>query len=117
MNYDNQSFDENEWTADERAQLHALDAERSSSATLKARTIRALRDEHLLGAAARGRSRLLLVLAAASVMFAAGTAVGYTAGSRRALARDTSQPAASAAVARADTTARTQRATRQVVWF
>jgi hypothetical protein len=116
MDYDSQ-FDDNEWTPHELAQLRALSAERESSATLKARTVRSLRSRNLIGVRWSPVMRSLFGLAAASLVFAAGAAVGYVAGSRR---TTTTEAGASrtAAVARVDSSGEAQRPQmRQVIWF
>ena len=116
MDFGNTHFDENEWTPDELAQLRALDTERMPGASLKARTTRALRSEHLVGWRWHASPRMLLVLAAASVVFVAGAIAGYAAGSRRAVARGASSPPPTA-IARADSAVVAPRPTRQVIWF
>jgi hypothetical protein len=115
MDYD-QQFDDNEWTPEEIAQFRALHVERAPSATLKARTVGALRRDHLIGARWSPGARSVLALAAASVVFAAGTMVGYAAGSRRATSQEAPAPPTSA-VARVDSTGVAPRQTRQVIWF
>jgi len=114
MDYD-QRFDDNEWTAEEIAQLRALSLEREPSATLKARTVSSLRARNLIGRRWSPAVRSVIGLAAASLVFAAGTAVGYVAGSRRAVSPEALTPTA---VARVDSTGASQRPqTRQVIWF
>jgi len=113
MDYD--QFD-NEWTPEELAQLRTLDSERAPTAALKARTVRLLRARHLIGARWSPGLRSVLALAAASVVFVAGTAVGYAAGARRATLRAAVPPPA--ALAKADSSSAAQRQqTRQVIWF
>lgn len=116
MDFEDRQFDENEWTPDELAQLRALDSERAPGIALKARTTRALRNEHLVGRRWQASPRMLLALAAASVVFAAGAVVGYAAGSQRAASRETSTTPTTA-VARADSAVVAQRPVRQVIWF
>ena len=112
MDYD--QFD-NEWTPEELAQLRTLDSERAPTAALKARTVRLLRAQHLIGARWSPGLRSVLALAAASVLFVAGTAVGYVAGTRRATLRAVVPPPA--ALAKADSSATQRQQTRQVIWF
>jgi hypothetical protein len=115
MAYDKR-FDDNEWTPEELAQLRALDSETAPSPALKAQTVRALRARHLIGAKWSPALRSVVVLAAASVVFAVGTVVGYAAGSRRATVTPVVAPPT--AVARVDSSAATPRQqTRQVIWF
>ena|SRR5436190_1873118 len=113
---DDRRFDDNEWTPEELAQLRALDSGRTPSAELKARTVSSLRARHLIGAHWSSERRSVFMLAAAAVVFVAGTVVGYAVGARRATA-----PAAvatpAAAVARVDSSGVTQRQQRQVIWF
>jgi hypothetical protein len=114
--HDNQSFDDREWTDDERAQLAALSAGRLPRAELQERTTRALRDAGLLRPARRTTLRAALRLAAAAaIVFGAGAAVGYAAGERRASARrdisSDSSPSPSPSSLAAT------RAAKQVVWF
>ena len=114
MDYD-QQFD-NEWTPEELAQLRALDSERAPAAALKARTVSSLRARNLIGARWSPGLRSVLALAAASVVFGAGTAVGYAAGARRATLRAAAAPPA--ALAKVDSSSAAQRQqTRQVIWF
>jgi len=116
MDYDRR-FDDNEWTPAELAQLRALDSERTPSAGLKARTVTSLRTRHLIGAHWSPGLRSVFALAAAAVVFVAGTVVGYAAGSRRATVPAAVAPPA-AAVARVDSSGPAQRPqTRQVIWF
>jgi hypothetical protein len=115
MDYDHK-FD-NEWTPEELAQFRALDLERAPSAALKARTVSSLRARNLIGARWSPSLRSVLALAAASVVFAAGTAVGYAAGARRATVPAAVVPSA-AALAKVDSSSAGQRPqTRQVIWF
>jgi|SoiMethySBSTD1v2_1073268.scaffolds.fasta_scaffold484864_3 hypothetical protein len=74
-----------EWTAEERAQLADIGRHRSPRAELKGRTMSALRDRGMLGAADQRRRppRFALGLAAAAVVFAAGMLAGYGIGLRR----------------------------------
>jgi hypothetical protein len=113
---DDRQFDDNEWTPEEIAQFRALHSERAPTATLKARTVSALRHEHLIGSRPRPIARTVGALAAASVVFAGGAVVGYAAGSRRATSQESPVPPTSA-VARVDSTGVVQRQTRQVIWF
>ena len=116
MDYDRQ-FDDNEWTPEELAQIRALDAERAPSVGLKARTVGSLRARHLIGAHWSPGLRSVFALAAAAVVFVAGTVVGYAAGARRATLQPAVAPPA-AAVARVDSSGAAQRPqTRQVIWF
>jgi hypothetical protein len=115
MDYD-QQFD-NEWTPEELAQLRALDSERTPTAALKGRTVSSLRARNLIGARRSAGFRSAFALAAASVVFAAGTVVGYAAGARRATSPAAVAPPA-AALAKVDSSSAAQRQqTRQVIWF
>jgi hypothetical protein len=117
MDYDRQ-FDDNEWTPEELAQLRALEPERAPNLALKARTVSSLQARNLIGARWSPGLRSVLVLAAASVVFVAGTIVGYAAGARRATLPATAAPAAAAALAKADSSGAAQRQqTRQIIWF
>ena len=114
MDYD-QQFD-NEWTPEELAQLRALDSERAPTAALKARTVGSLGARNLIGARWSPGLRSVIALAAASVVFVAGTLVGYAAGARRATLRAAVPPPA--ALAKVDSSSAAQRQqTRQVIWF
>ena len=125
MKNGNESFDENEWTSDECAQLESLSEERIPPAGLKARTIQALRARALVGYSPVETPRAITprlgfaLAAAASAVFAAGAALGYTVAVRR-----VTPPAAGAAasnetraVARAESANASSRPVRQVVWF
>ena len=109
-------FDDNEWTAEELAQLRALDSGQAPSSALKARTVRSLRARHLIGAKWSPALRFAFALAAASVVFAVGTVVGYAAGLRRATA-PTEAAVPPTTVARVDSAATPRQQTRQVIWF
>lgn len=114
------SFDE--WTPEERAQLAKVGNHRSPRAELKSRTLRALRDRGLLGAAGPQRKspRFVIGLAAAVVVFAVGMAAGYGIGLRRQseTRRDSVNGGVAGVtreVARIDSASATT--ARHVVWF
>ena len=111
-------FDDNEWTADERVQLDALATERRPSAALKARTLGVLRAEGII----QDRPRISMVMIAslalaASLVFAAGALVGYSAAARRTTETPERETASVRAVARNDSAPATAQASRHVVWF
>lgn len=119
MKDDNRSFDENEWTSDELAELEGLGAERVPPVSLKAHTIEALRGRGLVRSRRSITPRMIVALAAAAtIVFVTGAFVGYETAVRRAVPH-IAEPVAttSEVVARADTVATPSRATRQVVWF
>ncbi len=75
-----------EWTPEERAKLAEVGLHRSARSELKNRTMVALRERDLIGAAQPRRSprRFVFGLAAAAVLiFAAGMLAGYGVGLRR----------------------------------
>jgi hypothetical protein len=115
---DNRPFDENEWTAEERARFATLAAHRLPPPELKRRTLRALRERGYLGR--HGPSTGLIVggLVAAAAVFAAGAAVGYAAANREPVTVRTvpASFAANRAAAHPDS-ANTTPATRHVVWY
>jgi hypothetical protein len=116
MSHDDESFEGREWSAEERARLDALSAERIPPAAMKDRTIAALHARSLLR---RGRPRstpfAIGLAAAAAIVFAAGVAVGYSFAGRRAVDQ-LIQPSAAREMVRADSVA-VPRPARQVVWF
>ena len=120
MTDDNRSFDENEWTSDELAELEALSAARVPPGQLKRHTIEALRNRGLVRSTRSITPRILVALAAAaSLVFAAGAFVGYATAVRHAAPPVVAPVAATTAVAaRPDSVAAVpSRATKQVVWF
>ena len=114
MDYD-QQFD-NEWTPEELAQFRALDLERAPAPALKARTVSSLRARNLIGTRWSPGLRSVLALAAASVVFAGGTVVGYAVGARRATVPAAVTPPPPA-LARVDSSNAARQQTRQVIWF
>lgn len=112
---DDRSFDENEWTSEERARLASLSTHRVPPAELKQRTIRALRDQGLVGR--RRISTLVVVggLIAATIVFGAGAFVGYAAASRRAAPGASPTVTATRAVAQIDSIDNAP--ARHVVWY
>jgi len=118
MRDDHGSFDEHEWTDSERARLAALGSERVPPASLKQRTVRALRDRALIGRPARFSTPLIVgLLLAASVVFAAGALVGYTIANRRPSAAAEPTVASARSVAQLDSVDSTTRKARHVVWY
>jgi hypothetical protein len=115
MKSEHESFDQNEWTAEERAQLDALTRELAPRPELKTRTIRALRGDGQLRPARDISLRVVAgLLLAASLVFSAGALVGYTAAQRRASTRETAE-APQHDVARVDSD--TTSTVRHVVWY
>jgi len=116
MKSEHESFDQNEWTPQERAQLDALTRELAPRPELKTRTIRALRGEGQLQPARDISLRVVAgLLLAASLVFSAGALVGYTAAQRRAAPRDNPATPAQHDVARVDSD--TTSTVRHVVWY
>ena len=113
------AFDENEWTADERARFEALSAHRTPPPELKRRTVRALRERGLLGQRTPSTGLVVGGLVAAAAVFGAGAMVGYSAAERRpaAVAVIPISLAANRAAAPIDSTTKTAPATRHVVWY
>ena len=71
-------MDDGEWTAEDRAHLAALPAERMPSEQVKRRTIEAARLAGYVRPASRGKAvRAVALLAAAGLIFVAGTIMGY----------------------------------------
>ena len=118
IGHDHESFDENQWTAEEQARFAALISERLPSATLKQRTVRALRNRALLSRRAMISPPLIVgLLLAASVVFAAGALVGYVVANRRPSETPAPTLAATRAVAQLDSADSATRRTRHVVWY
>jgi hypothetical protein len=113
------SYDENEWTADERARFEALSANCAPPPELKRRTVRALRERRLLGQRTPSTGLVVGGLVAAAAVFAAGAMAGYSAAERR----PASAPvvpvslAANHATLAIDSTSKAAPATRHVVWY
>lgn len=118
MNSEHESFDQNEWTAEERAQLDALPRELAPPRELKTRTIRALRGGGHLRPARDISLRVVAgLLLAASLVFAAGALVGYTAAQRRTTIRENAATPGQREVARVDSDTTAAPAVRHVVWY
>src|SRR5262249_18342363 len=79
MRNDDRSFDENEWTPEERARIAALSTHRVPPADLKERTTRALRDQGHIGRPRVSTWIIVGGLIAATLVFGAGALVGYVA--------------------------------------
>jgi hypothetical protein len=117
MKSEHESFDQNEWTAEERAQLDALSRELAPPRELKTRTIRGLRgDGHLRPTRDISLRVVAGLLLAASLVFSAGALVGYRAAQRRASPRETAVTATRHDVARIDSDT-TSSPVRHVVWY
>jgi len=117
MRNDDRSFDESEWTPEERARLADLSTHRVPPGELKERTMRALRDQGHIG---RRRIPAWIIvggLIAATLVFGAGALVGYAAATRRSVPSVASPVAATRAVAQIDSTANATPAARHVVWY
>jgi anti-sigma factor RsiW len=117
MRNDDRSFDENEWTPEERAHIAALSAHRVPPAELKQRTLHALRAQGYID---RRRVPAWIVvggLIAATLVFGAGALVGYAAASRRSAPSVPTPVAATQSVAQLDSAAKATPATRHVVWY
>jgi hypothetical protein len=118
MQNDRRSFDENEWTAEERARFAALSTERLPPAELEQRTAQALRSRGLLGPRTRFSGPMIIgLLLAASIVFAAGVLAGYAAANRRPSATPERAVATSRSVARLDSVDSSLQRTRHVVWY
>jgi len=101
-----------EWDDDLRARLESLPMERVPSSGMKQRTMNAARAAGHVRTGSRSRvSRTVMLLAAASLIFAAGTLLGYALATR---ATRASQPAP-ATFARGFTI--NSDPTRHVVWY
>jgi hypothetical protein len=112
------SFDDNEWTPEERARLGALSADRLPPAELKHRTASALRERGLLRGEVRLSSRVVIgLLLAASVVFAVGALVGYAAANRRPAVAPETTVAATREVAKIDSPPAPAKPARHVVWY
>jgi hypothetical protein len=114
---DDRSFDENEWTPEERARLGALNAERVPPPELEWRTLSALKQQGMLGGRQRLSTRFVVgALLAASAVFVAGALVGYAAANRRPAAIAPPAVASTRAVAQIESTVPATPA-KHVVWY
>ena len=115
MRTDDRSFDESDWTREERARLTALGTHRVPPAELKQRTLRALREQGYVGR--RRLSAWIVVggLIAATIVFGAGAFVGYAAASRHSAPSSPATVTATRAVAQIDSINKAP--TRHVVWY
>lgn len=115
---DDRSFDENEWTPEERARLGALSAERVPPPELERRTVSALRQQGLVGGRWRVSTRFVVgALLAASAVFVAGALVGYAAANRRAAPSAPPAVASNRAVAQIESTVVPAAPAKHVVWY
>ena len=106
-----------EWTPDEQAQLGALGDERFPNPALKATTLDALARGGLVRPERRVPTSMVIGFAlAASLLFAAGAFVGYSAASSRAPVQPEHDRVAVREVARIDSATATT-PTRHVVWY
>jgi hypothetical protein len=118
MRNDHGSFDENDWTAEEKSRLATLRGERVPPPALKQRTIRALRNRALLGRSPTISPPLVVaMLLAASVVFAAGALIGYRLANRQPAAVHDQEIASTRSVAQLDSVDSAARRTRHVVWY
>jgi hypothetical protein len=117
MRSDHGSFDEQEWTAEERARFSALSREHTPPPELERRTTHALRDRGLLGRRRISARVVVGLLLAASLVFAAGALVGYAAAARRPAPAIEPSVASTRSVAQIDTTDSATPRTRHVVWY
>ena len=118
MQSDQRSFDENEWTADERARFAALGSERVPPPQLEQRTVVALRERGLIGRRSRFSPPVIIgLLLAASIVFAAGALVGYAAANRKPADVPGRSVASTRSVAQLDSADSTARRARHVVWY
>jgi hypothetical protein len=121
MHDDEREFDEREWTEDERAQLEMVGAHRSPRRELRERTVSALQSRRLVARRPPLSPRVWAALAAAAaIVFAIGTLVGYQAALRRVNASrieatSVTPPPPQTREARLDSN--NQPAPRKVVWF
>lgn len=115
---DDRSFDENEWTPEERARLGALSAERVPRPELESRTVSALQQQGLLGGRRRISARFVVgALLAASAVFVAGALVGYAAANRRPAPSAPPTVASTRAVAQIESTVVPAAPSKHVVWY
>jgi hypothetical protein len=112
---DDRSFDENEWTPEERARIAALSTHRVPPAELKQRTMRALRGEGYIGRRRVSTWVVIGGLIAATIVFGAGAFVGYAAATRRSAPSAPATVGATRAVAQIDSTDKAP--ARHVVWY
>jgi len=114
---DRDEFAEESWTPEVQARLASLPRERMAPDELKMRTMDALRARGSLGSrAATRQGRALALLAAASLIFAAGALVGYAAARRSTTPATETRATTSQDVARAGTpTASSPK--RHVIWY
>lgn len=118
MKSEHESFDQNEWTPEERAQLDALTRELAPRPEVKTRTIGALRRDGQLRPARDVSPRLVAaLLLAASLVFTAGALVGYAAAQRRVSTPETAAKASQHDFARVDSDTTASSPVRHVVWY
>ena len=113
----NDFLDDEEWSAEEQAQLASLARDRIPSHELKGRTLVALHAHGYLAAPnAKSPRRMIALLAAASVIFIAGAVVGYLA-ARREPPRDAESRMANREQVAQSESATTTQPVRHVVWY
>ena len=118
MRTDQRSFDENEWTTDERARFVALSSERFPPPRLEQRTVAELRERGMLGRRPRFSPPVIVgLLLAASMVFTAGALVGYAAASRKPSDGPERAVSSTRSVAQIDSVDSATRRARHVVWY
>lgn len=116
MDRNDDSMDQ-EWTPEEKAAFAALPEERAPTPELKRRTIAAARAAGLVAPSRRGMgARMAVLLVAASLVFAAGTLVGYALAQRRPAAVKANAPSREAVASMHDLKIVTD-STRRIIWY
>lgn len=110
-------FNEDDWTAEERALFDALPTDRIPPSGLKARTLEAVGLRHPNATWTPPR-RAMAIAIAASLIFIAGAFVGYVAARRAANPiNDARAGTPHEAVVRADNPTSNTQPTRHVIWY
>jgi hypothetical protein len=116
MNDHKDSLNE-EWSAEDQARLAAMQTGRTPSPDLKRRTMTAARAAGFLRPKPRVRGVTLALVAAASLVFAAGALLGYELGRRATTPANAGSAANHEAVAAARAINIESDPKRQIIWY
>ena len=110
-------FIEDDWTPEERALLASLPRERIPSSQLKTRTTDLIRRGGSFERPRVAFRRSVALIAAACLIFIAGTLVGYAVARRATLPSDEARNGTRQAVAKTESETPTNPPTRNVIWY
>ena len=110
-------FTEDDWTPEERALLASLPRERIPPSQLKARTIDTIRRGGAFERPHLASRRTVALIAAACLIFIAGTLVGYAAARRATRPSNEARTGTRQAVAKTESETTINQPMRNVIWY